>query len=140
MGLYDAAKSALELAKQVRDAKIQAELVQKIIELQQITLDQNEELRVLRSKVESLQHQIESKAHREEVRKQLYVAASAYWRDGDDPNAYCIRCFEAQGDLVVLIQHHLNRAHSICPVCKTMYPYWYAKKPPRKAQPSEAQQ
>lgn len=94
-------------ARKVHDAKLQAELMEKINEIQ------------AQLSIEAQRTKFEHKGN-------------AYWKD-DTP--YCIGCFEDKGKQVPLIRRGLDTPRGDCPVCKAMYPDVFEANP-RPAQRS----
>lgn len=108
MGIYDALKDAVQLAQKLGDA----DLIQRIIELQQETIDLVEENRNLKEEVRDLKQA-------QDVRERLRFHRDAYWLEdnGSRDGPFCPRCWDQASTLARM--QELENGFFHCPECKT---------------------
>ena len=86
MGYLDDFNTLRELAKEVSQAELKSQLLERILDAQARAMELQDENAALKRKIETSP---------EEVRKQVRFRDNAYWRDDDDPpQAYCTACLD----------------------------------------------
>ena len=76
MGYLDDFNTLRELAKEVSQAELKSQLLERILDAQARAMELQDENAALKRKIETSP---------EEVRKQVRFRDNAYWRDDDDP-------------------------------------------------------
>ena len=100
------------MAKQIANAELKVEFLQKLIDVQQTALTLQEENTELKERIKNWENA-------DALREQFFHAHTAYWQKGESPpHPYCTGCLDDKGKAVRLSQH-LRQA--ICPVCKAVY-------------------
>ena len=112
MNIVSQFQEVAELVKKVASREIKAELLQKLIDVQQTAFNLQQENAELREKIKAMN---DAEAQKE----QYHYANNAYWRlDEIPPHPYCTACFDDKGKAIRLT---ITTAASRCPVCQALY-------------------
>jgi len=121
MGIASETGAAIELAKRIPNAEIRAELQEKLIDVQKMTLRLQEENASLRS-------QLKAREDANELRRHFKLKGNAYWKD-EVP--HCINCMES-GEVRTLVNANKYQGIASCPHCETIYREVFHKEPEPK--------
>jgi hypothetical protein len=123
-----AIKTALEIAKFLKDADLRMEKAEqklKIVDLIATLADARASLAEFQDLVMEKDRQIEDLTQRIKTKGDLIRDDEAYYAKSEngDPigDPYCARCFETEGIAVHLATMPDNRIRCFCPACKTEY-------------------
>ena len=112
MGIVSAAKEAIALVKKIAETDVKIELQQKMLEVQAMALDLQEENTALKARLKATDNAAK-------LREELVLGHNAYYRKSDPrPIPYCTACFDGKGKLISLADPDMAPGRLICPVCK----------------------
>ncbi|MHC4441371.1 MAG: hypothetical protein ACYTF1_00260 [Planctomycetota bacterium] len=113
MGILDAGKAALETVKQVHDAKLQIELTQQIIVLQQTAMNLQEDSQKLKDRIKELEDTTK-------LKEQFYFEGNAYYRkDDESKHPYCMACMDLETNPIRL--YNCKGGFGMCTACRNEY-------------------
>jgi len=104
MGLIENIKDVAELVQKADNI----ELLRKVLQLQQAALDEQEERRQLRQRIDDLEEHLRDKGR-------LTFHDNAYWDESDGP--FCSTCFDSKRTRIRL--HELSQGAYACRACNT---------------------
>lgn len=118
MSLYDAAKDAFKLAQKSNDA----ELIQKIIEVQKDALDMQDKQQRMQTKIGELEAEVKSLHEAAEFKGKIsFDSNCGVYRIEGDVRAFCPKCYDDKGKLSTLHWNEITRytptPYYDCAVC-----------------------
>ncbi len=121
MGAIDALKGVGELVKQVHDAELKTELLQRLIAAQNecaALLEKNGELR---DELTQVKDQLTAATKKADVRKNLTFADDVYYLSDDlGKRAICPACLESKG-ATIPIKTQCGDRYPNCPLCRMYF-------------------
>ena len=115
-------KTISDLIKGVGDRKLKIDLQQKVIELQGLVMETQNENIGLQAEVECLKAQAAAR----EVPDGYELRDNAYWRDRQ---AFCVRCLDEERKARRLVTLDKYMGHAQCPTCDAKYREVFPKEP-----------